>query len=471
LNTTSQSFWLEKAWLTDGWCTDVRLQVSPAGEIISVSTGALQSGDEAIPGAIIPGLPNLHSHAFQRAAAGLTEHRHSGGPGSPDTPDSFWTWREVLHGFVTRLNPDDQDAIARQLYLEMLKSGYTAVGEFHYLHKDPSGTAYADPAEMSHRLINAAEHVGIGMTLLPVLYSVGGYRGVEINAGQRRYVLEVEQFIDLISSLYGTLKDKPSLRIGIAPHSVRQVPAEQLFDALNGIQGIDPSMPVHIHAAEQVRDVDEHIATTGARPVEWLLANAPVNEHWCLVHATHVNANEVAGMATANAVAGLCPTTEANLGDGLFPLEDYLAQGGRWGIGSDSHISVSPVEELRWLEYGQRLATLTRNVSAHRGDQGQGGSTAARLCRDALSGGAQALGRAIGALAPGCSADLVVLDTDHPLLYGRRDDRLLDTWVFSGNTPTVRHVMTAGKWVIRDGHHPDEEAIAQNFRKVMTALV
>jgi formimidoylglutamate deiminase len=467
LKTSNQSFWLEKAWLADGWCADVRLQIDPTGEIVSVSTGSLQSGDEAVSGAIIPGLPNLHSHAFQRACAGLTEHRHSDSPGSQD---SFWTWREVLHSFVTRLGPDDQGAIACQLYLEMLKSGYTAVGEFHYLHKDPSGAAYADPAEMSRRLIIAAEQVGIGMTLLPVLYSVGGYRGVEINAGQRRYVLEVEKFIDQVSTLEGIATGNPSLRIGIAPHSVRQVPAEQMFDVLNGIQGIDPSMPVHIHAAEQVRDVDEHVAATGARPVEWLLANAPVNEHWCLVHATHVNVDEVAGMATANAVAGLCPTTEANLGDGLFPLEAYLAQGGRWGIGSDSHISVSPVEELRWLEYGQRLATLTRNVAAPRGGQGQGGSTAARLCRDALRGGAQALGRTIGALAPGHRADLVVLDTDHPLLYGRRDDRLLDTWIFSGNTPTVSHVMTSGKWVIRDGHHQDEEAIAQNFRKVMMKL-
>lgn len=460
MSELERGIWLERARLPDGWRDGVRLGVDAAGNIGALSIEPARPGDERVSGAVIPGMPNLHSHAFQRAAAGLTERRHT------TDRDSFWSWREVLHDFVTRITPEQSAAIAAQLYVEMLKAGFTAVGEFHYLHRDAAGNAYDNPAEMSLRLIDAAGETGIGLTMLPVLYSVGGYRGVEPNAGQRRYILDVDAFVDLVGDLVAVAEGQPTLRVGIAPHSVRQVPAEPLLAALNGARAIDTSMPVHIHAAEQVRDVDEHVAITGARPVEWLLANAPVNDRWCLVHATHLNADEITGLAESGAIAGLCPSTEGNLGDGLFPLESYLEQGGRWGIGSDSHISVSPVEELRWLEYGRRLATLSRNVAA----PGHGGSTGARLFDDALAGGAQALGRPLGALSPGHACDLVVLDTDHPLLYGRDGDTLIDSWVFSGNTPTVRHVMTAGNWVVRDGRHRNEDAIAENFRTAVRAL-
>jgi formimidoylglutamate deiminase len=260
--------------------------------------------------------------------------------------------------------------------------------------------------------------------------------------------------------------DKPWLRVGIAPHSVRQVPAEPLHAALAAASEIDPTMPIHIHAAEQVRDVEEHVATTGARPVEWLLDNTGLDGRWCLVHATHLNDREVDGLARSGAVAGLCPTTEGNLGDGLFPFETYLAAGGRWGIGSDSHVSVNPVEELRWLEYGRRLVTLSRNVAA----PGQGGSTGARLFDDALAGGAQALGQAMGAIAEGSAADLVVLDPEHPALFGRDGDGIVDSWIFASSERLPRRVLAAGRWVVEDGRHVAEEAVSKAFRKAIAEL-
>ena len=456
----ARTFWLETAYLPDGWHDGLRLEIDANGDILSVSEGAPEPADERVEGAVLPGMPNLHSHAFQRAQAGLTEHRHS------ESGDSFWTWRQVMHGFVTRFGPEECEAVAAQLYVEMLKAGYTAVGEFHYLHLDPAGNAYADRLEMSRRLLAAAEQTGIGLTLLPVLYSVGGYGGTEPNPGQRRYIVDVEAFLAMIQALRAATDGDPQIRIGIAPHSVRQVPPENLAAAVAGAREIDATLPIHIHMAEQVRDVDDHLRHFGARPVAWLLDNAPVDAHWCLVHATHLDAQETKKLAASGAVAGLCPTTEGNLGDGLFPLGEYLDAGGRWGIGSDSHVSVSVTEELRWLEYGQRLTTLSRNVGA----PGQGGSTGARLFADALSGGAQALGRRTGALAPGCRADLVVLDPDHPILFERRGERMLDSWIFSGNDSPVRHVMVGGHWRVRDGRHAGEEAIAERFRHAISTL-
>ena len=449
--------------MPDGWASDVLLEVDTAGNLSSVEAGADNTGGERLAGVVLPGMPNLHSHAFQRAAAGLTERRHS----AEDGGDSFWTWREVLHGFVTRLDPDDQEAIAAQLYVEMLKAGYTAVGEFHYVHLDPHGAPYADAGEMAHRAVRAATGTGIGMTLLPVLYSVGGYGNVEANAGQRRYILEPDDFLSLVQGLQAAYRDDPQIRIGIAPHSVRQVTPDALQAALAGFTEMAPDAPIHIHAAEQVKDVEEHINHHGARPVAWLLDNAAVDARWCLVHATHLATDEVRALAISGAVAGLCPTTEANLGDGLFPFPDYLGAGGAWGIGSDSHVSVCPVEELRWLEYGQRLISRSRNVAA----PGQGGATGARLYRDALAGGAQALGRPIGALEVGRRADWVVLDNQHPQLTSRTGDTLLDSHIFSGNTNPVRDVMVGGVWVVRDGHHADEDVIAATYRRTMARLM
>ena len=460
-----QYLWLENAYLSGDWQTDVRLGIDAAGNIASVSSGCPEVSDERINGTTIPGIPNVHSHAFQRAAAGLTEKRPYGSPLGAE--NSFWTWRKIIHSFVTHLTPNDQLAIASQLFVEMLKAGYTAVGEFHYLHQDPIGNAYSDPCEMAHRIVNAAKRVGIGLTLLPVLYSIGGYSNLKPNEGQRRYMLDVESFLKLVERLSKEYRDSDQIRIGIAPHSVRQVPPKPLADALTGFDSIDSKGPIHIHIAEQRGDVDAHIENFGVRPVAWLLDNVEVNSRWCLIHATHMVQSETNALVASGAVAGLCPTTEANLGDGLFPFADFLNAGGAWGIGSDSHISVSPIEELRWLEYGQRLIHHSRNVSAPL----EGGATGARLYGGALLGGAQALSRPVGVLQPGYRADLLVLDPSHVNFTGLSEDNLLNSLIFNGNFNHIEHVMCGGKWVIRNGHHADEDAIADAYRKTVGRLL
>ncbi len=442
-------------WIAPGWVT-----VDDGGGIAAVSDTA-PAADEVthVAGHAVPGMPNLHSHAFQRAMAGLAERAGTGA-------DSFWSWRETMYRFVAKLTPDDLGAIAAQLYVEMLKAGYTAVGEFHYLHHGPDGTPYDDPAENSSRLIDAAGRAGIGMTLLPVLYAAGGFGGAACDAGQRRFAMTVDDFLALVAGLHARRAgDTAGIRIGIAPHSLRAVPPAALAAALDGLDAIDATAPVHIHVAEQLREVEDCLAWSGARPVDWLLDNAPVDGRWCLVHATHMTAQEAGRAAASGAVAGLCPTTEANLGDGVFGLAGWRDAGGRLGIGSDSHVSVSPVEELRWLEYGQRLAAQARNTAA-----APGGSTGAALWRAALSGGARALGRPLGAIAAGLRADLVVLDSDHPALVGRDGDAVLDSWLFSGNTTPVRDVMAGGRWVVKDGRHRDEEPIARAFAATVRAL-
>lgn len=450
----------EKAWTNAGWVSGLCVNIDDRGDISDISIADGADNAESVRGLVLPGFGNLHSHVFQRAAAGLSEHRQSG------RGDSFWTWREVMHRFVQSVTPEDQEAIAAQLYVEMLKAGYTAVGEFHYLHADPSGAAYDDPAEMAWRIVAAAGRAGIGLTLLPVLYSVGGYGDAEINDGQRRFVLGTTAFLDLIRILHAEIGGDPQLRLGVAPHSVRQVPADQLRDCLSGIAEIDATAPIHIHVAEQIRDVEEHLRWVAARPVDWLLDNADVNDRWCLVHATHMTTDETRRLAATGAVAGLCPTTEANLGDGLFPLADYLEAGGRWGVGSDSNISISVIEELRWLEYGQRLISRSRNVAS----AGVGASTGARLVGDALDGGGRALGRPIGAIETGRRADFVVLDADALKFHGRDEAHWLDALVFADGPNPIRDVMVGGEWVIRDGRHADEIEIEQAFRAALDRL-
>ncbi len=447
------------AMLPSGWARDVRINVDTAGTIDSVTVGADAAGAERLGGIVLPGMPNLHSHAFQRAMAGSAER-------SGPEDDSFWTWREAMYRFVGAIEPDDLCAIAAQLYIEMLKAGYTAVAEFHYLHNDPAGAPYGDAAEMSRAIADAARRTGIGLTHLPVLYCAGGFGGQALAPRQRRFVLEVDRYLDLVGTLIDDGKDDPQTAVGIAPHSLRAVPPEALQAALAGLDALDDSAPVHIHIAEQTKEVDECIAWSGARPVEWLLANAPVTDRWCLVHATHMTAAETNALARSGAVAGLCPTTEANLGDGIFPLPAFQAAGGSFGIGSDSHISVSPVEELRWLEYGQRLTLRRRNVAA----RGPDISTGATLYKASLAGGARAAGRPLGAIAIGCRADLVMLDADHPLLAGCNEDQILDAMIFSGNTSAVRDVMIGGQHVVRDGRHADEAAIAATYRAALARL-
>jgi formimidoylglutamate deiminase len=404
---------------------------------------------------VLPGMPNLHSHAFQRAMAGLAERR---GP----RDDSFWTWRETMYAFAAQVGPDELQAIAAQLYVEMLKAGYTHVCEFHYLHHQPDGRPYADPARMSLALIEAAREAGIGLTLLPVLYMTGGFDGRPLGERQRRFGHDVDAYLRLLERLQA--ERGTHLRIGVALHSLRAVPP----DAMQAVLAADivADMPIHIHIAEQLGEVQDCLALRGARPVEYLLDHADVDKRWCLVHATHLAGDETVRLARSGAVAGLCPTTEANLGDGLFPLTDYLDAHGALGIGSDSHISISPVEELRWLEYGQRLQAHQRNIAARH----EGESVGECLWQAALMGGAQAAGTAIGGLDAGLRADLIVLDDSLPLLAARAAADVLDTLLFAGNTPLIRHVMVGGEWQVRDGRHRDEERIAARYRSAVERL-
>jgi formimidoylglutamate deiminase len=445
--------------LPKGWATSVRVSTAPDGSIESVTLGSDAEGCETVTGIAVPGVPNLHSHAFQRAMAGLAERGSERG-------DSFWGWRERMYAFLERLDPDDVEAVAAQLQIELLRNGYTCVAEFHYLRNAPDGQAYADPVEMARRVLAAAESTGIGLTLLPVLYRTGDFAGAPATHTQRRFVATVEELLGDISTLRGEGAGNPGHRVGLALHSLRAVSPEDLGLAVSDLRAMDDSAPIHIHVAEQVREVEACVAATGARPVEWLLAHAEVDERWCAIHATHMVSAETGALAATGAVVGLCPTTEANLGDGIFPFGDYTAAHGAWGVGTDSHVSVSPVADLRMLEYGQRLAVRERNIAAGQRER----STGRALLEGAWAGGAQACGQKVGAIAVGARADIVVLDGEHPSLAGRQGDDLLDSWIFSGEQTPVRHVMVGGAWLVRDGHHEQEEGVATRYRAVAERL-
>ena len=449
----------EMALLPEGWAHRVRITLDAAGDIAALEAGAASDDAERLAGPVLPGMPNLHSHAFQRAMAGLAEHASESG-------DDFWSWRDTMYRFLAVLEPDDLRAIAAQLYVEMLKAGFTAVGEFHYVHHGRDGRPYGDRAAMSEAVLDAAAESGIGITLLPVLFQANGFGGVEPTDGQRRFLNGVDDILGMIEELNRRHGGNRQIRIGLAPHSLRAVPPDSLASAVAGLRAIDLTAPVHMHVAEQVREVDQCVAWSGRRPVDWLLDHADVDETWCLVHATHIDAVEIARLAESRAVVGLCPTTEANLGDGLFPLLPFLKRRGRWGIGSDSHVSVSPIEELRWLEYGQRLHQRRRALAT----AGLPGSTGLALWQAASDGGGQALGRRIGKLAPGYRADLVVLDPGATGLYGRRTDTLLDSLVFAGDPSGVRDVMVGGQWVVRDRQHPLQERILARYRRTLDRI-
>ena len=448
----------ESALLPSGWAGGVRLEIAPAGDLASCETGGPE-GAERLAGTVLPGMPNIHSHAFQRAMAGLTE-RAGGGE------DSFWGWREIMYGFVGKIGPADMQAIAAQLYVEMLKAGYTSVAEFHYLHHDRDGTPYADRATTSEALIAAAAEAGIGITLLPVLYQTGGFGGKPAGAGQRRFINGVDDILAMIEELRRRHRDAANLRIGLALHSLRAVPPDSLAAAVAGLRALDADAPVHIHVAEQAREVEECLGWSGQRPVAWLLDHAALDGRWCLVHATHVDGAETRRLIDTGVVVGLCPTTEANLGDGIFPFGAFVASG-KWGIGSDSHISVSPIEELRLLEYGQRLTLRERNIAG----RPSRGSSGRALWADAAAQGAPATGRKLGTLAPDSRADLVVLDDGAPTLYGWREDTLLDALVFAGNANPIRDVMVGGNWVVRDGRHVREGDILTRFKATVDRLM
>jgi formimidoylglutamate deiminase len=456
----NDGLYCEKAYLPSGWAVNVVIEFAVGGEITAIRPALPSDAFPLASGPVLPGLPNLHSHAFQRAMAGLTE---SAGPEG----DDFWSWRQAVYQFVPRLTPDDLEAIAAQLYVDMLKGGYTAVGEFHYLHHASDGTPYDDPAEMAYRIAAAGERSGIGLMLLPVLYSQGGFGGIASEAGQRRYVSDHETYRRIVENVAEVSKAGRRFRFGIAPHSLRAVGPEAMMQAISLVDGLDAHAPIHIHIAEQIREVEECVAWSGARPVEWLLENADVGPRWCLIHATHMTPQEISSLATSDAVVGLCPTTEADLGDGIFPAVEYLAAGGCFGVGTDSHVVVEAAEELRLLEFGQRLQHRRRNLMLPAGTR----STGAALYELAGTGGAQALGDNIGRIELGSRADLVVLDGAAPLLAGKTGDAILDSYVFSGGRELVKDVYVGGKKLIADGHHREEENIASGFAAVMERLL
>lgn len=438
------------ALLPDGWAENVLISIDHEGNISAIETGKTAASLQTIA---LPGMANVHSHAHQRAMAGLTERA---GPG----PDSFWTWREVMYGFLNHMTPDDLQAIAAQLYVEMLKSGFTAVGEFQYLHHAPDGTPYNQRAEMTLRCHSAAQQAGIGFTALPVLYAYGGFGAQPPTEGQKRFINHADGFAEIMAGLKKALAGDANASIGIAPHSLRAVSKDLLDEAMT------KSGPVHVHIAEQKKEVSDCIDWSGRRPVDWLLENFDVNARWCAIHATHMSDEETTRLARSGAIAGLCPTTEANLGDGIFPAKAYIDAGGGVSIGSDSHISVSPAEDLRMLEYSQRLRDHGRNVLADGPDL----STGRSLFDRAAHGGAQALDRTIGTLAQGARADIICLDPGHPSLLGRTDDEILDSWIFAAGSACVQHVFVGGKQVIESGHHGQESNILKAFKATLAKL-
>lgn len=457
-----------QALLPAGWADNVLLAWDAQGRLVEVATGVTPDAHvERAAGAVVPGMPNLHSHAFQRGFAGLTEVRGVASDDDPAGGDSFWSWRTLMYRFALRLSPDTLEAIATQLYVEMLRAGYTSVCEFHYVHHDPDGRPYADRAEMSLRLLRAARKVGIGMTLLPVLYQTAGFGARPAQADQRRFLHETDAMLALLQRLAPECAHHGA-RLGLAPHSLRAVPPDSLRHAVSGLHAMDPGAPVHIHIAEQQREVDDCLAWSGTRPVAWLLDHAPVDHRWCLVHATHMDWDERRRLAHSGAVAGICPTTEANLGDGVFEAAPYLAQHGAWGIGSDSHASVSVAEELRTFEYGQRLGLQRRNVLASEAHP----QVADRLWLDAVAGGARATGRAVAGLTVGQQADFLVLDGASPALAGLDGPQSLAVHVFASHGhETLAEVRTAGVRRVQHGQHPLQAESGRLFAAARASLL
>lgn len=456
----SYSFFVEKVLLPDGWADNVLITLSAERIVEAVEVDVIPpKGIERIDGILIPGMPNLHSHAFQRAFAGFSES-------SGQTNDCFWTWRKVMYQFVDKINPEQALVIAKQLYIEMLKFGYTSVAEFHYLHHDSNGNRYDDPAEMSHSVINAALETGIAITHLPVYYRFSGFNDLQATDGQRRFIHQPDEYHRLLDALFAYYRSDQRIRIGIAPHSLRAASGADINAITNILDGYDPDAPIHIHIAEQIAEVKDCIAHTEQRPVQHLFEQCDVNKRWCLIHATHMNDQEAWELAESGAVAGLCLTTEANLGDGFFPAPLYLERQGAFGIGSDSHISVSPFEELRLLEYGQRLLHQKRTILC----DSETVSVGRYLYQGALKGGAQATGRKTGKIAIGQQADWLVLDENNPALFGKTEDQILDAIIFSTLINPVKDVMVSGQWVVRDGVHKQEEQSLNDFRRVVEEL-
>lgn len=437
--------------LPDGWTEDITLHIRD-GRIAQFEQGRGETTTSV--DILLPAPANLHSHAFQRAMAGLTEGRGA------DATDSFWTWRDLMFRFLDHLTPEDVEAIAAQVQMEMLEAGFATNVEFHYLHHQPGGAAYDNPAEMSARICAAATQTGIGLTMLPVLYQQGGVDGRALTTGQVRFGNTIDGFMRLLEGAQTAVGMLPSdAKTGVAPHSLRAVTPEAL-DHLGRLKG-----PIHMHLAEQKAEVEEIKSAYGARPVTWVLDHQGIDARWCLIHCTQMTLAETRGLAHTGAVAGLCPLTESSLGDGVFNGEDWVAAGGKWGIGSDSNILVSLKEELRTLEYSQRLSTHRRAIFATPEK-----STARALLDDACVGGAQAAGRDSGAIRTGAWADLVALRSDATDFIGRQGDTLLDTWVFAGTDAAITDVWAAGRHMVQDGRHVARTAISDSYRKTLTRL-
>lgn len=445
----------EAARLPEGWAENVLVRLNDDGRIRSVEKDRTPTADAKRVATLLAAPGNLHSHAFQRAMAGLSERRGPGGR------DSFWTWREIMYRFLDVLTPEDVEAIAALLYMEMLEAGYAGVAEFHYLHHQPGGEPYASLGEMAERIAAAASGAGIGLTLLPVHYARGGVDGRPLDGGQRRFGNDLDRFLHLFEESAAIVERMGGdAGLGIAPHSLRAVSP----DDLHHLAGLRPDLPIHMHIAEQVKEVEDVQAAYGARPVDWLFNHFAVDRRWCLIHATHMTGEETARLAGSDAVAGLCPLTEASLGDGIFNGVDYVGASGVFGVGSDSNILVTLSGELRQLETSQRLRDRARVVLA---DQRSCGTF---LHDGALFGGAQAMGRASGAIAPGLWADLVALDMEHPSLCGLAGDTVLDAFVFASGDGVVRDVWSAGRHMVADGRHVARDAILARYRDCMASV-
>jgi formimidoylglutamate deiminase len=441
-----------QALLPEGWANGVRIVFDESG-IAAVEPGTEPGRDDERVEALLPTIANLHSHAFQRAMAGLTEVR---GPQA----DSFWTWREQMYRFGLKMNPDQAQAVATLLYVEMLEAGFGRVGEFHYLHHAPDGSHYDDIAEMARRIVAAASATGIALTLLPVFYAHSTFGGATPSDGQRRFINGLDDFAALLESSREAASGLPGAVVGVAPHSLRAVTPDELGHVAAMAQGA----PIHMHVAEQQLEVKDCIAWSGARPVEWLLANQPVDERWCLIHATHMTEGETRALAATGAVAGLCPLTEGNLGDGIFQGPVFASAGGRYGIGSDSNIQIDLAAELRQLEYAQRLGNRARNVMAR-----SGGSTGRSLFDAALAGGAAALGAPTSGIAAGQTADFFSLDTGHPTMQGLSGDAILDAFVFAA-AGRVDDVWVGGRRLVEGGRHVLRGEAERAYRQAMREL-
>lgn len=434
--------WFTSALLPTGWADGVRLTVVD-GVITKVDLGVTPDAADERHGAAVPGLPNVHSHTFQRAMAGLAERR--GG----NADDNFWTWREEMYRFVDRLGPNEVEAVAALAFAEMLETGFTRVGEFHYLHHDPAGVRYANPAELTVRIIAASNAAGINLTLLPVFYAHASFGGLPPTHGQRRFITSVDEFTRLVEA-----SRHPGVVIGVAPHSLRAVTTDELRAV---VALASPTTPIHMHVSEQTKEVNDCLAWCGLRPVEWLLDQQLLDSRWCLIHATHTTAAELTGIAAAGSVAGLCPITEANLGDGVFDTDAFLQLGGRFGVGTDSNVLIDAAGELRQLEYAQRLFTRRRNVLATEATPSVGRT----LFDAALMGGSHALGMAGVGLAVGQPADVVAFNST---IGG---DGLLDAWVFASRIAPIESVWCRGRQVVANGRHIDRDAIERRYHAAL----